>query len=110
MSLSDNRPQARTVPEPDRAAPVGQPPAARAEPAGQNYRETFGTRIRLLRTARRLSQQQLAERAGLTRNYVSAIERGTQTVDLIRLHQLADAFGLPLPTLIADDLDIISLV
>ena len=82
----------------------------RTERTNEEYRKAFGLRIRLLRTARRLSQQQLADRAGLTRNYVSAIERGTQTIDLIRLHQLADALNVPLPALVSDDLDPISLV
>src|SRR5947209_13360275 len=38
--------------------------------------ESFGARLRRLRLAARLSQEELAERAGLTHNAISALERG----------------------------------
>ena len=75
----------------------------RAERDDRQYREAFGLRIRLLRTAQRLTQDQLAARASVTRNYVSAIERGRQGIDLLRLRQLADALKVPLPALVTDD-------
>src|SRR5437773_78252 len=39
----------------------------------------FGERLRALRLAARLTQEELAERAGLTAAGISAIERGTRT-------------------------------
>ena len=40
------------------------------------FRKAFGLRLRLLRTARGFTQDDVAERAGLTRNFISAAERG----------------------------------
>jgi transcriptional regulator with XRE-family HTH domain len=40
-----------------------------------------------------LSQQEVADKAGVTRNFVSAIERGAQGLDAWRLWALADALG-----------------
>jgi len=44
----------------------------------------------------RLSQEDLAERAGMDRTYVSGIERGTRNPTLKVLHRLAKALGVEL--------------
>ncbi len=54
-------------------------------------RQEFGDRVRALRTERRWSQEDLAEHAGLHRNYVGGIERGERNVGLDNIHALADA-------------------
>jgi predicted ATPase/DNA-binding XRE family transcriptional regulator len=55
----------------------------------------FGERLRALRLAARLTQEELAERAGLTAAGVSAIERGTRQRAYPRtVTALADALGL----------------
>jgi len=64
----------------------------------------FGEHLRELRTSSGLSQEALAERAGLHRNYIGHIERGEKTPSLAVLVRLAAAFGLSLPTLL-DDFD-----
>ena len=43
-----------------------------------------------------LSQEALAERAGLHRNYVGSIERGEREVGITRLAHLVGALGLSL--------------
>jgi transcriptional regulator with XRE-family HTH domain len=48
-----------------------------------------------------LSQEGLAERAGLNRTYVSEAERGLRNVSYRNLNKLADALELPLAELIA---------
>jgi transcriptional regulator with XRE-family HTH domain len=48
-----------------------------------------------------LSQQEVADRAGVTRNFVSAIERSAQGLDAWRLWALAEALGGTLDWLIA---------
>ena len=60
----------------------------------------FGHRLRVLRRARGLSQDALAVRAGLHRNYVGMLERGASGVTLETLAQLARAMGLSLPDLV----------
>src|SRR6266496_3756569 len=55
----------------------------------------FGERLRALRQAARLTQEELAERAGMTAAGISAIERGIRTRTYPRtLTALADALGL----------------
>lgn len=68
---------------------VGQPPESDDE-----YRAQVGRRVRLARVAREDSQLQAADRAGLTRNWVSAIERGAITLDAWRLLRLAESLGV----------------
>ena len=46
------------------------------------------------RTVARLSQAQLAEKVGVSRQAVDQIERGTITPTLKTLERLADAFGV----------------
>jgi transcriptional regulator with XRE-family HTH domain len=49
----------------------------------------------------RLSQEQLAERAGLDRTYVSGVERGRRNPTLDVLQRLANALGSDLDVLFA---------
>lgn len=51
----------------------------------------FGEQIRRLRKAKELSQEQLAELAGLHRNYIGGIERGERNVALLNIVRLARA-------------------
>jgi transcriptional regulator with XRE-family HTH domain len=53
--------------------------------------ELFGTRLRELRQAAGLTQQALAERAGLPHTHISAMERGIKLPNLLTLLRLAVA-------------------
>ena len=67
------------------------------------YLRTIGKRLRLLRVYADLSQQELADKAGVTRNVVSAIERGRQKPDAWRLLKLAAALDTDIGALLAPD-------
>lgn len=54
----------------------------------------FGERLRELRTERELSQERLAELAGLDRNYIGQIERAERNVALVNIVRIAKALGL----------------
>ena len=60
----------------------------------------FGKRVRMLRTTREISQEKLADLAGLHRTYVGSIERGERNVSLANLMRLADALGISLSVLV----------
>jgi transcriptional regulator with XRE-family HTH domain len=51
----------------------------------------FGERLRELRTERNLSQERLAELAGLDRNYIGQIERAERNVALVNIVKIAKA-------------------
>jgi len=61
-----------------------------------DVRAEVGARIRELRTALGISQEELAARAGLHRNYVGSIERGEREAGLNSMARLAGALGLSL--------------
>ncbi|MGV9676442.1 helix-turn-helix domain-containing protein [Nocardia sp. NPDC003482] len=70
-----------------------------------NYVDTklrvkFGKRLRAIRHDRELSQEDLAERANLHRTYISAIERGGQSVSLDNMAKLARALNVTLSELL----------
>jgi transcriptional regulator with XRE-family HTH domain len=69
----------------------------------RNYRMVIGKRVRMERIWQALSQDELADKAGVTRNFVSAIERGAQGLDAFRLRRLAEALGIKFEDLMAPD-------
>lgn len=58
--------------------------------------EAIGRRVRDLRTKRRVSQEALAELAGLHRNYVGSVERGERDIGITAIARLASALDLSL--------------
>ena len=60
----------------------------------------FAEALRELRQEKGLSQEELADRAGLHRTYISQIERGIKSPSLRSLEQIAQALDVQLSTLI----------
>ena len=64
------------------------------------YLEQFGLHFRTLRQGKKLSQEALAEKAGMHRTYIGMIERGERNPALLNLKRLADALEIPLTDLV----------
>lgn len=62
--------------------------------------EVFGQNVRKLRVERGLSQEQLADRAGLHRTYVGMIERAEKNITLCNIEKLAKALNVKVSTLV----------
>ena len=56
----------------------------------------LGRRVRELRDTLHISQEDLAERAGLHRNYVGSVERGERNIGITAVGQLVSALGVSL--------------
>ncbi|MBN9051564.1 MAG: helix-turn-helix transcriptional regulator [Rhizobiales bacterium] len=66
-----------------------------------NLAKHFGPAVRKHRELVRLSQEDLADRAGLDRTYVSGIERGRRNPTLDVLQRLSTALGVDLDVIFA---------
>lgn len=70
--------------------------------ATRSVKSRFGNRLRQLRDERGYSQEELAERAELHRNYVGGVERGERNVALENIVKLAKALSVPPGDLFVD--------
>ena len=68
----------------------------------QDVQVRFGARLRGIRGQKGVSQERLAELAGLHRTYVSSIERGKRNVSLVNIERLATALGVTMAELMPD--------
>lgn len=62
--------------------------------------ERFGARLRAERERLGVSQEELADRAGLHRTYVGGVERGERNLGLLNVLRLARALNITPATLL----------
>lgn len=62
--------------------------------------EKFGLKIKVERAKRRLSQEQLAELAGLSSKFISNIELTKQNPSLTSIKNIAEALGITMSELL----------
>lgn len=62
--------------------------------------ERFGLAVRKLRVSLGISQEELADRAGLHRTYLGDVERGERNITLVSAEKIASALGVALSTLL----------
>lgn len=67
--------------------------------------ELFGINVRRYRKMKGLSQEELADLAGLHRTYVGATERGQRNISLNNMARIADSLEVPLYRLLMKDTD-----
>ena len=63
-------------------------------------RQSIGDKVRAARTAKGITQEQLAERVGLDRKTVNRIEQGAYATLIDYLILIADALDVPLADLV----------
>jgi transcriptional regulator with XRE-family HTH domain len=73
------------------------------------YAKEIARQLRVRRVALDLTQQEVADRSGVTRNVVSAFERTAMGLDLTRLRRMARALSLPLPELVDENADALTM-
>jgi len=62
----------------------------------------FGRTVRRLRHSKGLSQEALAELAGIHRTYIGDVERGRRNIALVNMTQIAKALGVSFSCLISE--------
>ncbi len=67
-----------------------------------DIRLRFGKRIRELRQIRGISQEALADMAGLHRTYIGGIERGERNVSLKNIEAIANALSVSMAELFVE--------
>ena len=73
----------------------------------ENININFGRRVKELRLIQNISQEELAFRCQLSKNYVSDVERGTRNVTLKVVEKFAQGLKVPVHILFRwhDDID-----
>jgi len=71
-----------------------------SERAVKHLRRFLGQRLRALRKQRRLSQERLGERSGLSGKFIGEVERGEKSISLDSLYRVAVALKVPLRDLV----------
>ncbi|EPN4479196.1 helix-turn-helix domain-containing protein [Vibrio cholerae] len=61
----------------------------------------FGERVRQIRKEKGLSQEALADLAGIDRSYMGHIERGDQNITLTKIYQISEALEVSVSDLIS---------
>lgn len=60
----------------------------------EDIRAKFGRQLRKLREEKKLTQEELADIAGMHFTYIGQIERGLRNPSLVNLHKLAKALRI----------------
>ena len=58
--------------------------------------KAFGRRVKELRIERDLTQSELAEKVGLSNNFIGMVERGERNTSVDKIFKLAKAFDIKL--------------
>jgi transcriptional regulator with XRE-family HTH domain len=62
----------------------------------------FASNMKRIRLEKNLTQEAVAEGAGLHPNYVSSVERGQRNISIGNIERIACALGVSMPELLAE--------
>ncbi|WP_200837054.1 helix-turn-helix domain-containing protein [Dyadobacter sp. 3J3] len=65
----------------------------------RKYLQAFGAHIRRLREAKNLSQEELYDLAGISKNQIGNIERGEVNTTISSVYAISKALDIPAPNL-----------
>lgn len=71
--------------------------------ATHNTRMIFARKLKEFRNKNRLSQEELADMAGLHRTYVGSVERGERNISIDNMERLASALKINVKELLNDE-------
>ncbi|MEZ5537692.1 MAG: helix-turn-helix transcriptional regulator [Thiolinea sp.] len=69
----------------------------------QNARKIFARNLKEIRAKANLSQEELADLAGLHRTYVGSVERGERNISIDNMERLASALAVDIKDLLKND-------
>ena len=70
-----------------------------------NARRVFAQRLRQIRQIKKLSQEELADIAGLHRTYVGSVERSERNISIDNMERLAKALEINIIELLREELE-----
>ena len=70
-----------------------------------NIKEKVGKRIKYLRNQIGVSQEELADKAGIDRTYITSVECGKRNVSIVNIEKIANALDVTLSKLFEFDND-----
>ena len=59
-------------------------------------KKTFSNNVRKYRIKQNLSQEELAEKAGVHRTYIGSVERGERNITINVMEKICTALGIPI--------------
>ena len=64
-----------------------------------DIKEKVGKRIKYLRNQLGVSQEELADKAGIDRTYITSVECGKRNISIVNIEKIANALGVTLSKL-----------
>lgn len=83
-------------------ASVGKTPDMVNPTQKRGAQHLFAANMRRIRKAKELTQEKVAEAAGLHPNYISSVERGERNISICNIQRIATALGTTMSELVAD--------
>jgi len=70
----------------------------------QDILKNFGLKLKIYRTAKNLSQDDLSAETGFSKPYISNVENGKHNISLVNAVKIAEFFGKSVNDMLNDDI------